>query len=562
MAQVCKIEKSDLVDGIEKDSRGLVWMVTRYAGLLAFRQQPFYSDSTSKPLYHFTTPFENISLRSMAIDKNNIIWVGTRASGLIGFELKNDSLMRKYQFRIQQGITDNFITSLACDSSNNIIVGSQSGIDRLVLLPEKKYRVENITKSNNIFGYILRMWIDNTGAVNALRSAGTMLTIARDTLPPPAHEPDLFIEEIKVNGVTLPLSLKDVVLPYYQRNVSFSVAAPSFLDEKQIQYSYRLLSEENNEWNEPSGNAGINLVNLSPGKYSLHIRADFPSTPYRSKEMRFSFRILPPWWETWWFRAIALATVIGAVILLVRSYFARKLEKEKIILEKQQAIEKERTRIATDMHDDLGAGLSRIKYLSETIRLKKNNEGTIDDEVEKISAYSDEMVEKMGEIVWALNQKNDTLADLIAFTRSYASDYLAQHDLHCNTSVEGHIPEVALNGETRRNIFLSVKESLHNIIKHASATETEIVFIVRSDFRIKIRDNGKGFNMQMLTKRGNGLYNISKRMAEVNGRAEFQNEMGTTVILTIPLQSCITFVSLAGAVTITTFNHAYYCCYR
>src|SRR4029078_2124280 len=106
-----------------------------------------------------------------------------------------------------------------------------------------------------------------------------------------------------------------------------------------------------------------------------------------------------------------------------------KLEIQKSILEKRQAVEKERTRIATDMHDDLGAGLSRIKFLSETIGIKKQQMHPFEEDIVKIREYSHEMIDKMGEIVWALNEKNDSISDLLSYTRSYAVEYLSQNGI-------------------------------------------------------------------------------------------------------------------------------------
>src|SRR5205814_7919789 len=121
----------------------------------------------------------------------------------------------------------------------------------------------------------------------------------------------------------------------------------------------------------------------------------------------------------------------------------------------------------TDMHDDLGAGLSRIKFLSQSILNKKIEDGIIKSELEKITSFSDEMSEKMGEIVWALNEKNDTLADLIAYSRSYAVEYLGNHDIQCDANTPMNLPGTFITGEMRRNIFLSIKECLHNVVKHA-----------------------------------------------------------------------------------------------
>src|SRR5258708_37956274 len=121
--------------------------------------------------------------------------------------------------------------------------------------------------------------------------------------------------------------------------------------------------------------------------------------------------------------AIVFATLVG---LLIRGYVGRKLERQRIVLESQRAIEKERTRIATDMHDDLGSGLSRIKFLSETIGLKKQLKQPVEEDLGSIGRYANEMIGKMGEIVWALNEKNDSLSDLLSYSRSYAVEYLTQ----------------------------------------------------------------------------------------------------------------------------------------
>jgi len=221
--------------------------------------------------------------------------------------------------------------------------------------------------------------------------------------------------------------------------------------------------------------------------------------------------------------------------LTIRSYLKRKLQTQRAALEKEQAIEKERTRIATDMHDDLGAGLSRIKFLTETIRLKQGDDLAIQPEIGKISSYSHEMIEKMGEIVWALNEKNDTLADLLAFTRSYAVDYLGNHGIECRVEAPEEFPQFYINGETRRNVFLSVKECLFNIVKHAGSLSVVMRFIIDKELQIWMTDNGKGIDWGKIRPYSNGISNIQKRMEALKGKAEFINENGTTVVLRIPV---------------------------
>jgi signal transduction histidine kinase len=227
--------------------------------------------------------------------------------------------------------------------------------------------------------------------------------------------------------------------------------------------------------------------------------------------------------------------IIGVLIAAIRFYYRRKLEKQKIVLEKQQAIEKERTRIATDMHDDLGAGLSRIKFLSETIAIKKLKQEPIETDISSIRDYSHEMIDKMGEIVWALNEKNDSLSDLLAYTRAYAVEYLSLNGINSSVQIAEQLPNLFVSGEFRRNIYLTVKEALHNIVKHAEATHVGITIQTHKELLISIHDNGVGFDEKNIRPFSNGLTNMKKRIAILGGRLDIKKGQGCTVYISVPL---------------------------
>jgi signal transduction histidine kinase len=320
-----------------------------------------------------------------------------------------------------------------------------------------------------------------------------------------------------------------------QNNFSFTVAAPSFIDEKSIRYSYLLQGSGNERWSVPDNSSEFNFNNLSPGHYTLMVKCDFPEAMYPSRTAAYSFIIRPPWWATWWFRLGMTLLALALVITGIRFYYRRKLAKEKVILERQQAIEKERTRIATDMHDDLGAGLSRIKFLSETIGIKKQQQLPFEDDITKIREYSHEMIDKMGEIVWALNEKNDSISDLLSYTRSYTVEYLSQSGVHCTIDSPETLPSGFVSGEFRRNIFLSVKEILHNIVKHSQASTVFVLIRVDAKLTISIRDDGIGFDRARVRAHSNGLSNIEKRMKDIGGIVEISNQAGTEVRLNVKL---------------------------
>jgi len=192
----------------------------------------------------------------------------------------------------------------------------------------------------------------------------------------------------------------------------------------------------------------------------------------------------------------------------------------------------ERLRIAEDLHDDFGSGLSKISLLSEVAKKKSTPA-----ELDKIAATAKELLLKMSEIVWALNHHNDTLPSLAAYIRRYAVGFFEDSDLRCHFNIPD-LPDAPLSGETRRNVFLVVKESLHNILKHAGASKVEIDFSLKNNnLEIKIRDDGQGFDESALAKAGNGLRNMEKRMRSTGGSFDIESTTGegTTVRLGLPL---------------------------
>ena len=505
------------------DSKGNIWLATRSNDLLMYQTHPEDPLHYLEQKLHFKKELEGISPRSIIIDKYDNIWIGTRNHGIYVFSLINGELVKKYIITPASGLSDEFTTHLSCDTENVIWASSVSGLDKIKVRNGIPI-VENITRQNDIYQNLFKVAIDKNNTVWGLGSNGLIKII-----PEPErsidYSPMLMVSIIKAGKDTI---TNKASLSYKQNNLSFSFAATSFLNEKQVMYSYRLQGGSNDQWSEPSNNATVSFIDLHPGDYRLDIKANFPAHHYPEQIISYNFSIAPAWWQTWWFRTVMGSLIIVLLIIGFRFYYRRKLEK-------QQAIEKERTRIATDMHDDLGAGLSRIKFLSQSILKKRGNDEVITAELEKITSFSDEMSEKMGEIIWALNEKNDTLADLIAYTRSYTVEYLANHGIICEADTPSHLPGNFITGEMRRNIFLSVKECLHNIVKHSQATKVFFSVQLNGKMQITIHDNGKGIDWGSQRVFSNGIENLRKRMKEINGSVNFSNEKGAKVSLTIPL---------------------------
>ena len=171
-----------------------------------------------------------------------------------------------------------------------------------------------------------------------------------------------------------------------------------------------------------------------------------------------------------------------------------------------------------------------LKLRQDTIQQQ-----SIEEDIIKIREYAHEMIDKMGEIVWALNEKNDSLSDLLSYTRSYSVEYLSQNGIQCQVITPDNFPAILVTGEFRRNIYLAVKEVLHNIVKHAQADLVTIKIETGKKLIATIQDNGIGFNPTETRLYSNGLINIEKRIKDIGGTVQIESREGTSVCLTVPL---------------------------
>jgi signal transduction histidine kinase len=316
------------------------------------------------------------------------------------------------------------------------------------------------------------------------------------------------------------------------RQITIEFASLDYRDQQKIQYAYRLTSDQ---WIKMGTQHTLSFSDLTTGQHYLNVRSTNSEGIWLDNQISCLIIVNPWWWQTWWFRIGIILLGTGALVMVIRFYYRRKLERQKIILERQQAVEKERTRIATDMHDDLGANLTRIKFLSETIGIKKQKHETIDDEISSIGHYSNDMIDKMGEIVWALNEKNDSLTDLLAYTRSYAVGYLSQNGIQTHVEMPEQIPDVFVSGDFRRNVYLTVKEALHNIVKHSRADNVDIRIKIDKQLFIRIHDNGRGFDERNIRPFSNGIPSMKKRITSLGGNLDIEKTAGSTIILEVPL---------------------------
>jgi signal transduction histidine kinase len=214
-----------------------------------------------------------------------------------------------------------------------------------------------------------------------------------------------------------------------------------------------------------------------------------------------------------------------------------KSENERKELEKQMAVvaahQEERERISADMHDELGSGMTTIRLMSEIAKNKMKDNVPV--EIEKISSSSNDLLNKMNAIIWSMNSGNDTVDNLVSYIRAYAIEYLDGTSIHCRINTPETIPNTEISGDKRRNIFLCIKETLNNSLKHSKATEMVIDISINHTLVIKIADNGIGIDQGKTSRFGNGLKNISRRMKNIGGTCTFKTDEGFGTILELNL---------------------------
>ena len=282
----------------------------------------------------------------------------------------------------------------------------------------------------------------------------------------------------------------------------------------------------------------VRYTHLDPGEYVFRLKASNNDGVWNEQPLSVRINIVPPFWKTSWFIGGSFLAALALIAGSARYIFVRKLRRTVGRLEQEQALQRERARISKDMHDDVGASLTRISLLSEVAKREVASPERVQSSIEKISDLAREVVTNLDEIVWAVNPKNDTLDSLASYITEYASMFFESAPVHCRFDVPEKIPSHHLTAEIRYNIFNAAKEALTNILKHSRATEVHLAFrLQNSSFELLIEDNGAGFSPDKVPRFSNGLTNMRQRMTDINGTLSLSSKPGegTTVKFHLPL---------------------------
>jgi signal transduction histidine kinase len=279
---------------------------------------------------------------------------------------------------------------------------------------------------------------------------------------------------------------------------------------------------------------------LAPGHYRFHVTAANEDGVWNETGASLAIFVEPPFWRTWWFLGVTTAVLLIIIVAVVSSISTQRLQRQLEGMRQEQALEKERARIARDIHDQLGASMTQVSLLGEMVESDKDDPAEVEAHAKQISQTARDTSRVLDEIVWTVNPSNDTLDGLINYICKYAQEYLAVANIRYRLEVPADLPHTEISPELRHNVFLTAKEAVTNVVKHARATEVRLRLRLEPQrFILEIQDNGRGpINLEGKQSR-NGLRNMNKRMQDVGGSFELTAvpEGGALARLTVALSS-------------------------
>lgn len=331
-------------------------------------------------------------------------------------------------------------------------------------------------------------------------------------------------------GIQLPEKLSN--LSYRNRLIRIEFTAPVITHPELVVYRYRLSAEQS--W-QLTSSPYIEFSAINPGEYLLEVQAKKQNSNW-SRQLSFTIIIKPPFYKTVWFAAAGTLCISVLLILLIRQQLRRRFRTQLQEARQRAAIERERNRIAADLHDDIGAEITTIALLTMALRTRISPDDQTERILQNVKQATDLVISKMNEVIWTLSDKNDTLGSLLSYIRNYISSVRENSSMKIQVLFSEQINDnQKITAELRRNIYLSVKEIVQNTVKHAMADE----FILKAEIKenlllISCFDNGKGFDMNTIERR-NGISNIEKRMKDVNGNVQFESHPGKGTAVTIKI---------------------------
>ena len=525
-------------------------------GLLEVRGGQYSPANT----FGLPSPFIRVLYR----DSQGVLWVGTEGAGLSWVEAGRTTTLTT-----RNGLLNDTIVQILEDDFGAMWFGSYRGILRISKQELKEFaqgktafvhplilsRSDGLPSEQCMRGYNAALKT-RTGLLHFSTDRGIVIVDPRqqrtNSLPPA-----VWLERMSADGTVYHTRVQPTevstasaggkVTRQYQepleippgaRRLEFHYTGLSLGAPENVRFRYKLEGLDD-RWVEAGRERVAFYSRLPSGRYRFQVTACDNSGIWNERGAALAFRVQPFFWETWWFRLGVLGLLVGSVIALVRYVSFRRLRLRLRRLEQEAAVEKERARIAKDLHDDLGAHLSQIAMLSELAQSDYQKPEQAHGHIDQIFRTARSVTRSLDEIVWAVNPRNDSLDRFTAHLCTFAPEFLRAAGISCRLDVPMELPTTTLPANVRHHLYLAFKEALNNVVKHAGASEVWLrLQVTERNLRLIIEDNGRGFKPDGKGAPGeDGLVNLRQRMSEIAGRFEQHSEpgRGTRTVLAAPL---------------------------
>jgi ligand-binding sensor domain-containing protein/two-component sensor histidine kinase len=506
-----------------EDRVGNVWIAFYSGGVARYRDGrfTFFEAADGAPVR---------LVLDIYLDHAGRLWMGGN-SGLTRVDNPAADHPRFVQYTSADGLASNNAVSVTEDLQGRIYVGSRRGLDRFN--PDEPLRPGNVahfTVADGLASNFVQMaFRDGEGALWFGSQHGGLSRLIpqadRPHTPPPVH-----IDALRVAGVPYALPEagqppKVLQLAPNQNHLELEFGGISFAGGEILRYQY-MLDGGGDQWSALSTQRSVNYAGLSPGHYRFLVRAAGLDGATGPEPASLSFTIDPPMWRRWWFLTLLLLSAVMTGLAGHRYRLGRVLELERV-----------RTRIATDIHDDIGSSLSQIALLSGVAQRRLGGSDTqVSEPLERIAGVSRELLDSMSDIVWAINPRHDNSADLVQRMRRFATDVFTAGGIDFRFEASGASREIRFGADTRRHLYLIFKECVNNVARHSQCRHVSVQLKLDDDWLLlDVCDDGKGFVIERAGE-GHGLASMRARAKLLGGEIEIEGGegQGSRISLRVP----------------------------
>ncbi|PIF05713.1 MAG: hypothetical protein CSA36_05425 [Draconibacterium sp.] len=517
---------------ILKDKFGYYWMGDYTYGLYRFEPLKENGKTSLKLINEYKSlkpdsAFATAWIQDMMLDRRGNLWLSSLATGVYCLEFDTTGVNNARLYSTKNGLSSNDVTQITEGNDGSIWFATRNGADRLVTNAMGKRKIVSYNDRTGLGRYAYQILPDDNIA-NICFEEGFFVINSHLEKEEDNNRLRVNIFNVSVMGKSDPQALSSKVksykLPYNRNFIAFDFSSIRLKQNEGIGYQYKLEGLDE-EWSPLSGRRYASYNSLTPGKYTFMVRASLPNSDVPQEPTRFTFKINKPFYGTWWFIALVFL-FLAALLYSIYHFRIQQLIK----------MRKLRTKIASDLHDDVGSTLSSISIMSDLLQSQLDNIPHAEEMIKSIGTNAHDMLESMDDIIWSVNPANDKFQNLALRIHEYAIPLFESKDIKFRIETPAEINSLPLSMEIRRGLFLIAKEAVNNLIKYSDCHKAEVIFSYENGLlKLEITDNGKGFDINNKKNGRNGLKNMKQRATQMDANFDISSGpgKGTKILLTV-----------------------------